>query len=98
MQMEHERIGWRWLVGGLFFENRFDVLLNVLPAANLSPRVFQFPFQIADQEVIVIGRDDNWQPKNSKTAVLFTGVPKLSRWVVHWWTGCAQNVYYIFFW
>ena len=28
----------------------------------------------------------------------FTGVPKLWRLVVLWWTSCAQNVYDVFFW
>jgi len=30
--------------------------------------------------------------------VRFTGVPKLWRLVVLWWTSCAQNVYDVFFW
>jgi len=60
MQMEHERIGGRWFVARFFFENRFHVLQNVLPTANLAARVFQFPFESANHEVIVIRRDDNW--------------------------------------
>ncbi|KAG0506048.1 MAG: hypothetical protein Udaeo_05890 [Candidatus Udaeobacter sp.] len=60
MQMEHERIGGRWFVARFFFENRFHVLQNVLPAANLAARVFQFPFESANHEVVVIRRDDNW--------------------------------------
>src|SRR5262245_8865470 len=59
MQMKHERIGWRWFVPGFFFENRFHMLQNVLPTANLAACVFQFPFESANHEVVVIRRDDN---------------------------------------
>src|SRR5205809_629488 len=59
MQMKHQRIGRRWFVTGVLFENGFHVLQNVLPAADLAPCVFQFPFESANHEVIVIGRDDN---------------------------------------
>src|SRR3954452_8635448 len=98
MQMEHERIGGRWSVTRLFFENRFPVLQDVLPAANLAARVFQFPFKSAHHEIIVIRRDNNWQRKTSENAVRFTRVPKLRRLVVLWRTGCAQNIHDIFFW
>src|SRR4029077_12583986 len=59
MQMEHERIGRRWFIAGILFENRFHVLQNVLPAADLAACVFQFPLESANHEVVVIRRDDN---------------------------------------
>src|SRR6476659_5928775 len=72
MQMEHQRIGRRWFVARFFFENRFHVLQNVLPAADLAAGVFQCPFESAHHEVVVIVRDDNWQRKTSENTVRFT--------------------------
>ena len=79
--MEHERIGGRRFVARLFFENRFHVLQNVLPAADLAARILQFPFESANHEVVVIRRDHNWQRKTRENTVRFTGVPKLWRLV-----------------
>src|SRR5258705_4313671 len=60
MPMDHERIGRRCFVARVFFENRFHVLQNVLPAADLAACVFQFPFESANHEVVVIRGDNNW--------------------------------------
>src|SRR4029079_8500693 len=98
MQMEYQGIGRRWLLGRFVFENGLHVLQNVLPSADLATCVFQFPFESADHEIVIIGRDDNRQWKTIENAMRFTGVPKLWRLGVFWRTGCAQDFHNVLFW
>jgi len=98
MQMKHQRIGRRWFVAGVLFENGFYVL-QMSCQRQISRRAsFNFHLRARTHEVIVVGRDEQLIAEDRRETLCGSPeFPKLWRLGIFWRAGCTQNVHDVFF-